>query len=64
MTLFFKAQHVLIGFLIATVLLTIATMYPYLNMDSGIARRDAGRRTACQARLSRIRESYGNDAPL
>ena len=31
MTLFFKAQYVLIGFLIAAVVLTVATMYPYLK---------------------------------
>ena len=31
MILFFKAQYVLIGFLIAAVLLTVATMYPYLK---------------------------------
>ena len=31
MILFFKAQYVLIGFLIAAALLTVATMYPYLK---------------------------------
>ena len=31
MILFFKAQYVLIGFLIAAALLTVATMYPYLH---------------------------------
>lgn len=31
MTLFFKAQYVLIGFLIAAVALTVATMHPYLK---------------------------------
>ena len=31
MTLFFKAQYVLIGFLIAAVVLTVATMHPYLK---------------------------------
>ena len=31
MTLFFKVHYVLIGFVIAVVLLTVATMYPYLK---------------------------------
>lgn len=31
MTLFFKAQYVLVGFLIAAVVLTVATMYPYVK---------------------------------
>ena len=33
MTLFFKAQYVLIGFLIAAVILTVATMHPYLSIE-------------------------------
>ena len=50
MTLFFKAQHVLIGFLIATVLLTIATMYPYLKHRIPELREENARADAQHAR--------------
>mgnify|MGYP000576838871 CR=1 FL=1 len=54
MILFFKAQYVLIGFLIAAALLTVATMYPYLKHRIPEIREEnaAGRigRSACVGR--------------
>ena len=43
-------QHVLIGFLIATVLLTIATMYPYLKHRIPELREENARADAQHAR--------------
>lgn len=71
--LFFKAQHVAVGMPIAVVVLTIATMYPYLrhripeiqaeNLTLESARKNAQHATAkSQSAVGESRDSIGSQA--
>ena len=59
MILFFKAQYVLIGFLIAAALLTVATMYPYLKHRIPEIREENAI-SGCATRVGRTRARRQN----